>query len=80
MTERDENGNRYISWKVWAGILAGFVMLFGGVAIASLQSNISDAHVRIIALQKEKVDKDRYDCDISRIERKLDILIERKDR
>ena len=77
MTERDENGNKFISWKVWAGILASLVILFGGIALAAVQSSINDAQTKITALQKEKLDKDRYECDITRLERKLDILIQR---
>ena len=73
----DGNGNKFISWKVWAGIMGALLTLFVGIALTAIQSNIADAHTKITSLQKDKVDLNRYECDMARIEKKLDILIER---
>jgi hypothetical protein len=72
-----QSGNN-ITFKWLVGILICLLMGTAGFALASISSRAEDAHKRINALQEKKIDVDRYTCDMARIEKKLDILIERQ--
>lgn len=66
-----ENGNgKTVTWKWLVGVLITLLFLIAGGFMAGLQSDVK-------ALAKEKVDKDRYECDMQRMEKKLDYIIER---
>lgn len=72
----DKNGKN-ITWKWLVGILLTLLLMVGSYAAASIKERADMAHLRIDVMQEKKVDKDRYECDMNRIEKKLDILIER---
>lgn len=57
------------TWKWIVGILITILLLVSAASLGSMKSDIS-------RLQEVKVDKDQYRCDISRVEGKLDKIIE----
>ena len=60
----DENG-KYPTWKWIVGILVLVVMMMSGGYINKLDSEVS-------ALKKEKLDRAQYDCDMAKLETKID--------
>lgn len=76
----DGNGNKFISWKIWAGILGTVVFMLVGIAIASVQSDISKAHTKIEQLQDKKVDWDQYRCDMRDIKDDLGYIRRKMDK
>jgi uncharacterized protein YpmS len=72
----DKNG-KPITWKWIVGVLLTLLLIVGSFAAASVKERADTAHLRIDVMQEKKVDKDRYECDMNRIEKKLDTLIER---
>jgi hypothetical protein len=57
------------SWKWIVGILAGVLIAVSGTLYGDVRGQIS-------RLQEQKVDKDQYRTDVSRLEGKLDKLID----
>lgn len=64
-----------VTWKWLVGILITLLLMFGSYAAASLKDRTEKAHEKIDKLQESKVDIERYNCDMSRFEKKLDALI-----
>lgn len=68
----DENG-KYPTWKWIVGILVLVVMMMSGGYINKLDSEVS-------ALKKEKLDRAQYDCDMAKLETKIDKMDGKLDR
>lgn len=65
------NGNgKSVTWKWLVGVLVTLLFLVAGGVLADIRGDVK-------ALTREKVDKDRYECDMARVEKKLDYIIER---
>jgi hypothetical protein len=76
----DGNGSKFVSWKVWAGILGSLVLLLVGVAIASVQSGIAKAHQRIEEVNERKVSWEQYRCDMGDIKGDLAYIRQKMDK
>ena len=73
------NGDRtYISWKWIVWLLITIVFGATSLIINDTRIGISEAKTRIEMLQKEKVDKEQYQCDIKEIKDGLNFLIKRE--
>ncbi len=75
------NGNgeiTYVSWKWIVGILILIIFSATGLIINDTRIGISEAKDKIEVLQKEKVDKEQYQCDIKEIKDGLNFLIKRE--
>lgn len=71
MTERDENG-KSVSWRWLAIVAIGLIITVIGAVISDTRNSIGRAEAQIAT----KVDRDQYRCDMERIEKKLDKLID----
>ena len=76
MTET-ENGNGKITYKALVSIAMVVILSLISVVFGFLQHGQAKADVKIEILQKDKLDKEQYRCDMERIERKLDRVIEK---
>ena len=72
-----ENGNGKVTYKTVASIAIAIILALVGTAFGFLQNGQVKADTKIEQLQKEKLDKEQYRCDMDRIERKLDRVIEK---
>ena len=75
-----ENGNGKVTYKTVASIAIVVILALVGTAFGFLQNGQVKSEVKIEQLQKEKLDKEQYRCDMDRIERKLDRVIEKATR
>lgn len=65
----------FISWRWLVGILIAVVFAASGIIIGDTRVGVSEAKNRIEQLQKDKVDYERYNCDIKEIKDDLKTLI-----
>lgn len=72
-----ENGNGKVTYKSLVGIGVVVILSLIGIVFGFLQNGQAKADVKIEILQKDKLDKEQYRCDMERIERKLDRVIEK---
>ena len=69
---------KFISWRFVAVTIVGIIFIIVGAIISDTRANIVKAEKNIETLQKEKVDKEQYQCDIKEIKDGLNFLIKRE--
>lgn len=70
------NSERTPTWKWIAGISVGALGVISLFIVSLIFSDVRAQNTQIDALKKDKVEISQYRCDIERIERKLDKLID----
>ena len=71
--------NRYLI-KILIGALLTIVFAATGMIVADTRNGVSGAVQKIEVLQKEKMDKERYYCDIGEIKQALKEINDKIDR
>jgi uncharacterized protein YpmS len=69
---------KYISWRFISVTIVGIIFIIVGAIISDTRANIVKAEKNIETLQKEKVDKEQYQCDIREIKDSLNFLVKRE--
>jgi uncharacterized protein YpmB len=68
-----DDKEKYPTWKWIVGILVLVVMMMSGGYINKLDSEVS-------SLKREKLDRAQYDCDMAKLETKIDKMDGKLDR
>lgn len=75
----DNANSRYLT-RILIGVLLAIVFAATGLIVADTRNGVSGAVQKIEVLQKEKMDKERYYCDIGEIKQALKEINDKIDR